>query len=168
MQSFRFCESCQSSCHPQKLATYRHLQLVTNLCNDVLKSGIVPATIAGPVTVFGISLAVVTYLFSKQGNVYFLLLMVTICVETAFYLIFSLRGLGQVYDLSVRSLQISRMHIIAVRGGMDRKWARQFVKSCPVIRMKFGGNNFVEMLTPLNCINHATQIAVQIILLGKN
>lgn len=153
---------------PENPVIFRHLQLVANLCNDVLQSRIVPATIAGAVIVFGVSLAIVVNLISKQGNVYILLLMAIICVETVFYLIFGLRGLAEVYDLSKRSLQIVRIHIITVRGRLRRRGTRQFVKSCWVIRMKFAGNNFVEMLTPLNCIIHATQIAVQIPLLGKN
>lgn len=33
--------------------------------------------------------------------------------------------------------------------------------------MKFGGNNFVDELTPLNCLSHALQITVQILLLGR-
>lgn len=153
---------------PRKLTAYRYLQLVANLCNDYLKSRVVPATMAGTVMVFGVSLAIVIKLFSQQGNTFFLLLMATICVETAFYIMFGFRGLAEVHDLSKRSLQIAKKRTATIRGSLKRKWTRQFVKSCWVIRMKFGGNNFVEMLTPLNCISHATQIAVQILLVGKN
>lgn len=153
---------------PHKLVTYRHLQLVAALFNDVMKSRIMPVSIVGATTVLGATLAIVVSSLSKPGNFSFLLLMITVCAEIAFYLIFGLRGFGKVHDLSKHSLQTAKIYAVTMRGKMNRKWTRKFIKSCGDIRLKFGGgNNFVEILTSLNCISHAAQMSSQILLLGK-
>lgn len=122
---------------------------------------------AGAIISVGVSLAVIIRSMSKPQNLSLLILMVLDCVNTAFYLIFGLRGLAEVYHQSCRALQRVRGNVVGACGTVNRKWTRQFLKSCGAIKMKFGGSNFVEMLTPLNCISHAVQLSVQILLLGK-
>lgn len=46
----------------------------------------------------------------------------------------------------------------------ENKWWTNFLKSCAPIKVKFGENNFVEPLTPLNSINFSLGLVVQIFL----
>lgn len=49
-----------------------------------------------------------------------------------------------------------------------RKWTRRFWRSCGPIKIKFGGNNFLEKLTPLRCLDYAINLTVQFLLLSVN
>jgi len=48
----------------------------------------------------------------------------------------------------------------------ESKIYRKFWQSCPIIKIKFGAQNFVEELTPLNCLDFTVNLAVQFLLVG--
>ncbi|CAL8140561.1 unnamed protein product [Orchesella dallaii] len=45
------------------------------------------------------------------------------------------------------------------------KWFRQFLKSCPILRVYIGGSNFIDGLTPLTAENFAIDQTVSLLLL---
>lgn len=148
---------------------YRQIQIVTNLCNDATQKGIVPAGIIGCVGMFGVGLALVINTVSKELlDPSMLILLIVVCGETGFYLVFGLHGLAEIHSRSSNLLLEAKIKMLVMRKRSCRKWSRQFIESCPAIKMKFGGNNFVEMLTPLKSLGQAVEVAVQILLLGRN
>lgn len=163
----RFSDNCVDSFDPQQLMKYKHIQRVANLCNEVLQELIVPTSTVGTITSFSVSFAVVIRSISKSPNLPLVLLLIICGTYSAFYLIFFLRALADVHDKSHKALQQVKVSTVTVHRRVEQKWTKRFLKSCRPIRMKFGGSNFVEMLTPLNCISHAMQMSAQILLLGK-
>jgi len=44
------------------------------------------------------------------------------------------------------------------------KWEVRFYKSCQVIKIKLGSNNFLDALTPLNCLDFSVSLTAQLLL----
>lgn len=128
----------------------------------------VPTLIGGCVLELGIALAAVVNVPATPENVPILVVMGMACVDAALVLICGLHGLADVHEKSKKINHAHRLNMPALKSRTERKWTEQFIKSCGAIKLKFGGNNFVEKLTPINCISHAFQIAVQIMLLVRN
>lgn len=149
----------------ESIIAYRHIQIAAVLCNDVQQRALVSLVIAGPVITFGVCSALFIRTPSTSENLYFLVVMGIVCVDDVPLLISCLRGLAKVLEESKCPLQQIQSCLLTLPERKKRKWTRRFLKSCGVIKMKFGGNNFAEMLTPLNCVSQATQISVQILLL---
>lgn len=149
----------------EKFSVYRHIQRVANLCNEVQQKILVPSMIAASVILLGVSLAFLINTPATSANAPVLMIMMIVCVDTSLVLVFGLRGFAQIYEGSGKILHQVRCGLLDASGRKKRKWIIRFVKSCGVIRMKFGGNNFVEKLTPLCCICQAIQIAIQILLM---
>ncbi len=49
---------------------------------------------------------------------------------------------------------------------MKNKWVKRWVKSCPILKIYFGGSNFFDQLTPLNIQNFAINQTVSLMLLN--
>lgn len=124
--------------------------------------------ITGASLCLGISLAVVVIIPASPENLLVRLVMGIVCIDAALLLIFSLRGLAEVFQVSTRTLEKVKTNFEMLSNMRKLKYTRLFIKSCAAIKMRFGGNNFAEMLTPLNCISHAVQFSVQILLLERN
>lgn len=147
---------------------YRHIQLIASLCNDIQQKQMLPALIVGCTFFFAISLAFLVQISFSIGNLSIIILMLVQCVDSAFFIVLSLSTMATVFKESQLATQKIKAYLSMMADGKAKKWIRTFLKSCGVIKMKLGGNNFVEELTPLNCMSHGLQIAVQIILLWRN
>lgn len=101
-------------------------------------------------------------------NLPILVIAFIIVVTATSSLLFCVGGFSEVHQESRLSFENISRRISKLRIRKERKWAERFVKSCGLIKIKFGGNNFVEELTPLNCLSHATQLAVQILLYTRS
>lgn len=154
--------------HKDKLLVYRHIQLVANLLNEVQQKIIVPTSIGISITISGVSLALLTSIPATTENLLLLLFMRLVWINTSLFLIFGLRVSADVQNNSVETMHRIGANLRYVTGDLEKKWVRRFAKSCGIIKIKFGGNNFVDSLTPLRCISHSLQITVQILLLDKN
>lgn len=152
----------------ESILIYRHIQLIANLYNEIQQKQPMPALIAGSILAFSVTLAfLVQNSFSKQ-NISILILMFQMCVESAFFILFSLSTVAAVFKESRLASQKIKSNLNSVADIKERRWTRIFWKSCGVIKIKFGGDNFVEESTPLNCLSHGVQMAVQILLLWRN
>lgn len=83
-------------------------------------------------------------------------------------LLFLLGNLAELHLQSLKSLQCMKdLHRTVRLSLKERKYLKRLVKSCSLIKAGFGSNNFVESLTPLNCIDFANCLTVQLLLLSK-
>lgn len=149
-----------------RLSTYRYLQILAHLCNEVLQQWILPVLIAGTVVGLGVSLPTLITTSSKVGNIPVQILLAVTCADYVLFLMFILRGLAEVLGESNRALQGIVPSLLVIPDRKSRKCTPLFLKSCGQLKMKFGGNSFIEMLSPLNCISHSGQLSVHILLLG--
>lgn len=49
----------------------------------------------------------------------------------------------------------------------EGKVSRKFWRSCAIIKIKFGSQNYVEELKPLNCLDFSIGLVMQFLLLGE-
>lgn len=152
----------------KKLRVYRRIQLLASLCNEIQQKIIVPAVIAGTITSVGFGLPILVLTPRTSENVALLVTVFAIVLSTMSFMIFCLGGFVDVYKESKISLEIVRSNIWHLSVRKNREWAMRVLWSCGLIKIKFGGNNFVEELTPLNCLSFATQLAVQLLLLKRS
>lgn len=150
-----------------KMLTYRHIQLLATLSNEIQQKWVIPGSILISTVVFGFSLAFVVKIPAEKENIPGLGLMFLLCLDTGIFLLLCLGTFADVYKQSKLTSQKLRADLANIVGKSRSKWAQRFLKSCGVIKMKFGGNNFVEELTPLNCLHHGLEMSVQIILLWR-
>lgn len=161
-------ENYVSSLVLERVSIYRHIEVIASICNKIQQRTQLPTIIAGSIVTLGVSLAFLVQTPATPDNASLLVLMLLASVNTTFFLLFCLGSLAQVYKESVAALESIRLQLPKVSEVNERRWLRKFIRSCAVIKMKFGGNNFVEELTPLNCISHAIDLSVQILLLGRD
>lgn len=120
------------------------------------------------VVCFGLAFSFVVYTPPTSGNLPALLLMFSLFIDSALFFLFSLGTSSAVHQESKLSLEKMKCELPDVTKKRQREFARRFLGSCDVIKIKFGGNNFIEELTPLKCLDHGVDIAVQILLLGRS
>lgn len=122
----------------------------------------------GCVLELGTGLAAMVNVPATVENIPILVLMGAGSVDGALVLLCGLHGFADVHEQSREIKHAVKIHVSTLKNRQHRKWTDQFVKSCGAIKLKFGGNNFVDKLTPLNCISHALQISAQIMLLVRS
>lgn len=162
------CAFNRSANNFDKLAIYRYIQLLVDLNNEILQKSVMPVLITGTTLVMGFSLATVVHTPWTLENILVLLLTFAEYMDCFLFQIFCLGGMAGVYKASkvaFLNLKCQCGNISAVR---NRMWMRRFLKSCTVAKVKFGGNNFVEELTPLNTVGWAINISVQVLLFHRN
>lgn len=76
-----------------------------------------------------------------------------------------LGGYAQVHETSKEVLRKLTRNLLAVTKARNER--KQFRNSCSVIKVRLGSINFVEALTPLNFVDFANGLAVQILLFGS-
>lgn len=149
------------------LPVYRHVQLLTNLSNSIQQKGIIPGLLVECTTVSGVILAFLVQTPASSENLLVLLTLTLTCVDCVLFILLCLGTLAIVYKESRVTCEKIRLDLASIVDWNERKWTQKFLKSCSVLKMKLGGSNFVEELTPLNCLDNALQIAVQILLLRR-
>lgn len=156
---------------------YRQLQLLGSLNNEIQQGIVLTIMLVDGVFLHALSLSSVVRLFKQfsEGHPlpmipFSVFLMVTI--DTLLLVIVTFGGMSAVYRESKHIIKRkAKWHIHScfdtpsAYSRMDLKWQEKFHKSCPLVKVKFGGNNFIEELTPLNCINMAVGMTVQLLLL---
>lgn len=152
----------------KKTSIYRSIQILANILNDIQQNIIVPVTMLECIIALGVSLAMLVHTLPTSENIPIFIIMSNACVDTLLFLLISLGGLAAVCKESRMILHKIKSGFSSVFRRREKMWIQRFVKSCGVIQMRFGGNNFVDDLTPLNCISHAAQLTLQILLLWRN
>lgn len=150
------------------LSIYRRIQLIVSLYNDIQQKQSMPMLIIGSTISFSVGLAFLVQASFSTTSPSIMILMLLMCVDGAFFILLSLSTLAGVFKESKLVSQKIISDLLNIADGKERRWTRKFLNSCGVIKMKFGGNNFVEESTPLNCLSHGVQIAVHILLLWRN
>lgn len=166
------CILCKMSCiRSNKLAVmYRSIQVLVVLVNEIQQWGFVGAIVLGGVLFQAFCACTVTQLPWTSENIIPLGILSVITFNSMFTIIIVVGGMGTVYVES-RTALIKLKESVAgknqIKGRYDVKWTRMFHKSCNLIKIRFGSINFVDQLTPLNCIDFANGLTVQLLLLNN-
>jgi len=122
-------------------------------------------------TIFSTSFSItgiVKLAWSKE-NIVILLLCTCLAANGVVGMIVGVGGLVEVYRESKYVLwnlkKYTFLGSVGVCSRFEHKWRLRFYRSCSLIKIKMGSNNFMEELTPLNLINNAIALSVQLILI---
>lgn len=151
----------------ESMAVYRYVQLLANLSNDIQQKGIIPGPLVECTILSGVGLAFLVQTSVSTKNLPFLIVLAFGCFDCVLFLLLCLGTFAMIYKESRITLEKIRLNAACITPRKERRWTRRFLRSCEVLKIKFGGNNFVEELTPLNCLSHALQICVQTLLLRR-
>lgn len=113
----------------------------------------------------GISLAIFAQTVIASGNPLLLAVVSLLCLDGAMCLLICLGTLADVYKESKRTLETTKTDLSDIDNIHLWRWNRRFLRYIGVIKMRFCGSNYVDGLTPLNCLSHGVHIGVQILLL---
>lgn len=166
---FRFFQhyTSKSSNGFDNLLVYRHVQLLANVSNNIQQHAIISAPLVECTIAAGVTLAFLVQTAGTPDNMPALVIMIMACVDSTLFLFLCLGTLAIVYKESRFTLQRIKVNLTNIGCRMERRWTRKFLRSCSIIKMKFGENNFVDELTPLNCLSHALQICMQVLLVRR-
>lgn len=147
---------------------YRTLQVLAVFMNEVQQKVLVTSIIfAGvPLTAFGLVFLIQT--MQADADPVLLCLSIVVIPNGTLAMIALLGGMARLYSESekCRNGFIHRLQSYAWSFKERKQW-KTFGKSCSLIKVKFGKINFIERLTPLNCINSTSDLTMQLLLVGR-
>lgn len=149
----------------ENVGLYRQIQIFATLLNDIQQRLIFPSLMLECTVALGVGLAILVHTPATSDNIPIFVVILLACLDMLLFLLFCLGVLAGVYKASRVTSEKLKSDLPNIIGGLQRKWTRKFLMSCGVLKMKFGGSNFVEELTPLNCLSHAIDLTVQVLLL---
>lgn len=147
---------------------HREIQLLSDLNNYIQQWPVVTLYMVVAIVQHGFSVCgLIRIIKQPNADIVGIFLFSVIVMDTFLVIVVAFGGMSKVIEDSRKMIHESKRHLFACCGVScaERRWVRQFMRSCPIIKIKFGSNNFVEALTPLNCLSSALEIAVQLLLL---
>ncbi len=148
---------------------YRKIQILSCLCNEVQQS-IVMLAIGGATLVLVFAANAIILLPWNRENAAGLLLFVIVTYNLSFYLLVCVGTMAEIFEESKDVLECltgARRMTRRYQTPLRVKWRQTFFMSCTPIKFKFADLNFIERLTPLNCIMFAISQTVSVLLLNK-
>lgn len=143
---------------------YRTLQILATMMNDIQQMSLVSPiiTFAIPLTAFAASVLI----RSLQRIDRYAVVAVTanVLINGAAALLLILGCMAQLLQESEKCLKNINTIVADFPEVNGRNAFKKFFKSCPVVKAKFGSINFVERLTPVNCINFINDLTLQMLL----
>lgn len=147
---------------------YRTFQLLADLMNDFQQKILVTLVIVLGIPL--ISCVMATFIRNLQGDINYIILGLgaLIVPNGLLVLLLLLGGMAQLYMESKKCLRCLSQYMKSIeKSRRDRKILLKHIQSFGIVKVKFGFQNFVDVLTPLNCIDETNFLTVQLLLLSK-
>ncbi len=149
---------------------YREIYIINIFCNSVQQK-FLKVLMGLAIIILSISLNLLVMLINRSSHEDTNLLIVAffglVVVECVFVVLIIFEGMVGVYKESKRKLRICKSLVVTYKSVRDRRWLRRYLKSCNVLKIKFGDGNFFEELTLLRCLDLALNLSIQLILLSR-
>lgn len=153
---------------------HKEIQILADLNNDIQKFCLVSLYMVLAISLHAFSICSLVRLASKSnltGDMIIPFLFFCILLLDSFLVIMvAFGGMSKLYLDSKKILSESRNTIHWKNlnlAKVNMKLVQKRARSCQTIKITFGQNNFVEELTPLNCLNASVGLAVQLLLLRE-
>ncbi len=147
-----------------KMKTFRHIQLLNAMLNEFHQDKLVFVITVTPI--FVVAFALVTFVKSPNADIMYLATLTIIIIDGFLAILITL---GQMAILHSKSHEVIK-YMLCKHGSQSTRNSRRseltFYKSCLPLRVKMGTGNFIESLTPLNCLGHSLNLSVNVLLLG--
>ncbi|CAL8146057.1 unnamed protein product [Orchesella dallaii] len=153
----------------QAAMSFRHIQILIQMLNTLQQGYFMYNLMVPAILIQALSLTCLL----KQPVVMEAIVPISVylitVIDSMYNTMISMGGMAAICNESKRCLASIRkydrclkQHIVQTK---ELKWWRRFCKSCDFLKIRFGTNNFLEALTPLNCIDFGNNLAVQVLLL---
>lgn len=159
-------EEADPSSYPPSVIAYRTLYILGLLQNEIQKDPLSQVIATALIILQSVSTSTLIRVKSKSGIV-FTIVLGLISMDTIIALIFILGVMAQVYTQSKDSLRNCK-RALTYNFRIKPKWTQRFLISCAPIKVRFGSINFIDRMTPLNCVNFANNLTVQLLLVSEN
>lgn len=152
---------------------YRNIQILTIMFNEFTQFIVTPTVLVGGIVVVSMSTVGVVSVPWNSMHMPWCVILCILLINGIFALVIVFGNMAQIYAKSKRLIESSktRTRVVFFTGKtyhkIDAKWRGRFYMSCSPIKFKFGRLNFIDRLTPLNCIIFANRMSVQLLLLVK-
>ncbi len=148
----------------QKGLLYRHIQILAAMLNELQTGPPILIIISGP-TLFS-ALVMSTLVESWDSDILFVATLVINLVDCIVLIIAVLGQMSTVCRNSSKTIELMSVKPKAYFIKRDHKWEQRFYKSCTPIKVIINSGNFVDSLTPLNCLQLSFSLSVNILLLN--
>lgn len=148
---------------------YRHIQVMSTLNNVIQQNRIIVVLMSAGILLQSLSIFMVVRHPWNWTHLLPLGIYTMLLTDCTLAIIVLTGGMANIYSDSKLILSRLRTNILSGNDNLlpriELKWARKFYKSCDPLKVKFGSTNFFEANTPLNCMNFANGLTVNILLL---
>lgn len=165
--SEQLCESCKSEAKIRH--QYRTLQILGGLMNQVQQKVLISGIVFGAIPILSFYIVLIIRMFNLINNVWLFGLMTMNAIGTLLVLLILLGGMANVCSASEKHLKHTLINILSCKNVSVReaRMLKKFSNSCSTIKVRFGSLNYIDKLTPLNCIDFANCLSVQLLLVSK-
>ncbi len=164
----RFGDLCSKTNGAYKRAkVFRQLQLLNGSLNGIQKGPPILAFIFTFIVIEAFALS--TLIGSNTIDLRMKATLFIVTVDCFMGLLIIVGQMGMVNQKSsslIETMKNSHKHLEMSVG--DRKWEHRFYRSCSALKILIGSTNFVDELTPLNCLNFSIDCTVNLLLLSGN
>ncbi len=154
----------------KNVVVYRQFQILNTLSNLIQRNCLGLLIVVG-IIVMASCIGLLVGFFNgaeNDTNIFLVAALVILTVDGILCYLVYLGGLVLVYTDCKRRLEFAKRLEWGCGSNADRRWVKRFWKSCDVLKTRFGEDNYLEELTPLNCIDMVFNLAVQFLLLSRN
>lgn len=145
---------------------FRTLQVLATLMNEIQKDMMIPCITLCAIPAVSISMVMVVRTPPTNGQILESVTVFFGLFEVVFILLVIFGAMAQVIKQSETTFQELKRHLSECKNQtrLEVHWKRKFYRSCNNIKVKLGSINFIDRLTPLNCVNMANDFTVQLLL----
>lgn len=154
----------RSQTYDQFVVAYRSLELLASLHNDVMRGQVSMAIAPAAILLQAISGAVLIQL--ELNSTFLKIMLLLINLDTVLAMIGYFGGMSNIYTKSKET--IWRCANSTKGEEISETLKRKFFESGRPLRAQFGSINFFDKLTPLNFIDYANDLTVQMLLVSTS
>ncbi len=149
---------------------YRKLQMFIVLLNSI-QQNCFAVLLVSLLFIMSVCLGLLVKFSNEMSEEVSPIMMLTLgitVIDSMFGILVILGGMVEVFRTSKKKLVVTKVVIAQTNmSRFDRRWAKRFWRSCTIIKIKFGENNFFDELTPLRCLDFSLNLTVQVLLLSR-
>lgn len=109
--------------------------------------------------------ALTTLIKSTNSDFIFVSTLVMLLIDAVLVDLVILGQMGAVYRKSHELLDVMKCAHNPNLTGREQKWEHKFYRSCPPLKIMINSVNFVDGLTPLNCLHLSMTLSANILML---
>lgn len=146
----------------------RMLQVLTVIMNEIQQKELVTGLVVAATLAQAFCMTLVVKLLTSGDNLVQIMMFAVVLVDCVMLLTVLL---GNMACVNTQSQETHRCMKDFIRSnklqGRSRRWLEKFWQSFSMNKVRFGSLNYIEKLTPLNCIDYANELTAELLLITR-